>query len=94
MATGNDAFVTEAFVLLALAWIVIFLRTYARASSVGIKKFQLDDYWMLVAGVSVPSIATPWSRFNRFAGCLRPRDCDGLRRGSLVEGPCQQWNDA
>lgn len=50
---GSNAFITEAFVLLAVALTVIFLRTFARATSVGIKRFQLDDYLMLVAGVSI-----------------------------------------
>jgi len=47
-------FVTEAFTLLAIALVVIGLRTYARSTSAGIRNFQIDDYLMLVAGVSEP----------------------------------------
>ena len=45
-------FVTEAFTLLAIALVLIALRTYARTTSAGIRNFQIDDYLMLVAGVS------------------------------------------
>lgn len=47
-------FVTEAFTLLAVAIVLIALRTYARATSAGIRNFELDDYLMLVAAVSAP----------------------------------------
>lgn len=47
-------FVTEAFTLLAIALVAIGLRTYARSTSAGIRNFQIDDYLMLVAGVSEP----------------------------------------
>lgn len=52
MPGGGNAFIIEAFALLGVALTIIFLRTVARATSVGVKKFQLDDYMMLVAGVS------------------------------------------
>lgn len=47
-------FVTEAFTLLAIALVLIALRTYARSTSAGIRNFQIDDYLMLLAGVSQP----------------------------------------
>ena len=47
-------FVTEAFTLLAIALVLIALRTYARSTSAGIHNFQIDDYLMLLAGVSQP----------------------------------------
>lgn len=46
------SFETEAFTLLAIAIIVIAVRTYARLTSAGLSNFQLDDYLMLVAAVS------------------------------------------
>lgn len=49
---GSNPFIIEAFVLLAVALTVIFLRITARATSVGIRRFQLDDYMMMVAAVS------------------------------------------
>ncbi|KAL1849545.1 hypothetical protein Plec18170_007453 [Paecilomyces lecythidis] len=45
------SFETEAFTLLAIAIIVIAVRTYARLTSAGLRNFQLDDYLMLVAAV-------------------------------------------
>ncbi|ERF68289.1 hypothetical protein EPUS_02745 [Endocarpon pusillum Z07020] len=48
---GANAFVTEAFTLLGVALGMIILRTIARATSVGIRNFQLDDYMMLLAAV-------------------------------------------
>lgn len=47
-------FVTEAFTLLAIGLVLIALRTYARSTSAGIRNFQIDDYLMLLAGVSEP----------------------------------------
>lgn len=45
-------FNVEAFTLLAIAVLFVFLRTLQRLLSVGIKKFQFDDYLMLFAIVS------------------------------------------
>lgn len=45
-------FNTEAFTLLAVAIVIIGLRTVARWIMVGPKNFQPDDYLMLVACVS------------------------------------------
>jgi hypothetical protein len=50
---GSNPFVIEAFTLLGVALMVIFLRTIARATSVGVRGFQLDDYMMLLAAVSL-----------------------------------------
>lgn len=47
-----SSFEKEAFTLLALAVILIGIRTYARWTSAGPRNFQLDDYLMLVAAVS------------------------------------------
>lgn len=48
-----DGFNTEAFTLLGVAIVVIGLRTTARWVMVGPKRFQADDYLMLVACVSL-----------------------------------------
>ena len=53
MPGGSNPFIIEAFTLLGVALTIVVLRTYARASSVGIRRFQLDDYVMLVAAVSL-----------------------------------------
>lgn len=39
----------ETFTLLALAAVFVALRIWSRALTVGFKKFQLDDYLMVVA---------------------------------------------
>lgn len=48
----GDSFTTEAFSLLGVGIAVIALRIVARATAVGIKGFQFDDYLMCVAAVS------------------------------------------
>lgn len=48
-------FATEAFTLLGVGICVVALRTYSRIGQVGIRKFQPDDYLMLVAAVSICS---------------------------------------
>lgn len=50
----SSKFDTEAFTLLALAIVIIALRTIARWKTAGPKNFQVDDYLMLAAGVSWP----------------------------------------
>lgn len=50
-------FNTEAFTLLAVAIVIIGLRTSARWIMVGPKNFQADDYLMLVACVSLSLIS-------------------------------------
>ncbi|KAH7047568.1 hypothetical protein B0J12DRAFT_711502 [Macrophomina phaseolina] len=46
-----SSFTTEAFTLLGIGIVVIALRTFARATSVGVRSFQFDDYLMCVAAV-------------------------------------------
>ena len=48
----GDSFTTEAFTLLGVGIAVIALRIVARATAVGIRGFQFDDYLMCVAAVS------------------------------------------
>ncbi|KAI9933775.1 hypothetical protein ASPWEDRAFT_105068 [Aspergillus wentii DTO 134E9] len=48
---AGDAFATEAFTLLALAIVIIVLRTGARLFTAGVRNLQLDDYLMPLAGV-------------------------------------------
>lgn len=42
----------EAWVLLSLALAIILVRIFVRWSLVGLANFQLDDYFMPLAGVS------------------------------------------
>lgn len=44
-------FTTEAFTLLGVGVTLIFLRTYARLTTVGLKGMKPDDYIMLLAAV-------------------------------------------
>lgn len=44
----------EAFSLLAVSLVIIFIRLAARISTVGLNKLQSDDYLMLLAGSSPP----------------------------------------
>lgn len=48
----GDQFTTEAFTLLAIAIVIIAVRTVTRWFTAGPKNFQLDDYVMPVAAVS------------------------------------------
>ena len=47
----GDSFTTEAFTLLGVGVAVIALRVVARATAVGFKHFQFDDYLMCAAAV-------------------------------------------
>ena len=47
----SENFVAEFFSLLGIALLVISLRIAARVSLLGIRRLQLDDYLMLLAGV-------------------------------------------
>ncbi|KAJ4984890.1 hypothetical protein SVAN01_09584 [Stagonosporopsis vannaccii] len=47
----GDSFTTEAFTLLGVGIAVIALRVVARATAVGLKGFQFDDYLMCVAAI-------------------------------------------
>ncbi|KAF4344239.1 integral membrane protein PTH11 [Fusarium beomiforme] len=46
---GPTSFAAEAFTLLTIGILIIFLRTYARIRQVGLRNFEADDYLMLVA---------------------------------------------
>lgn len=50
----------EAWVLLSLALAIILVRIFVRWTLVGPANFQLDDYFMPLAGVSYP-YSTPTS---------------------------------
>lgn len=50
-----SSFATEAFTLLGIGIVVITLRVVARATSVGVRSFQFDDYLMCVAAVRATS---------------------------------------
>ena len=47
----GTSFTTEAFTLLGVGIAVIALRIVARATAVGFRHFQFDDYLMCVAAV-------------------------------------------
>lgn len=47
---ASDATI-EIFTELAVAWLVIAFRIFARIRQLGIGKLQVDDYLMLLAGV-------------------------------------------
>ncbi|KAJ3508682.1 hypothetical protein NM208_g15786 [Fusarium decemcellulare] len=49
MARSVESFAAEAFTLLSVGIMVVFLRTYARLKQVGIRNFEADDYLMLLA---------------------------------------------
>ena len=48
----------EAWVLLSLALAIILVRIFVRWTLVGPSNFQLDDYFMPLAGVSYPYSTT------------------------------------
>lgn len=90
-------FNTEAFTLLAVAIVIIGLRTTARWVMVGPRNFQADDYLMLLACVSNAIAAyVRMSRVVVLTGSL-----GGVRAGNwrriygrcVVFGPCQQFHD-
>ena len=47
-----ENFIAEAFSLLAVGLVVIAVRLYSRILTVGFRNLALDDYLMIVAGVS------------------------------------------
>lgn len=49
---SNSSFVAEAFTLLGVGLSIIGLRTSLRYKQVGFRKFQADDYLIIVAAVS------------------------------------------
>lgn len=52
-AAKAHEFLVEEFTLLSIGIVFVILRTVSRLLSVGIKKFQLDDYLMIFALVSL-----------------------------------------
>lgn len=46
------AYSAEAFTLLGISFLITALRTYYRARVVKVKRFQADDYFVLIAAVS------------------------------------------
>ncbi len=54
-----DSFTVEAFTLLTIGIAAIAIRLYSRWSSVGVRGLKLDDYLMLVAGVSTSGSLLP-----------------------------------
>ncbi len=52
----TENFIAEYFSLLAISLVVISLRTVSRISLLGIRKLQLDDYLMVLAGVRNPGV--------------------------------------
>lgn len=90
-------FNTEAFTLLAVAIVVIGLRTTARWVMVGPRSFQADDYLMLLACVS--SAFTGHARMFRvvvltgsLGGVWAGNRCR-IHGRCMVYGPCQQFHD-
>ncbi len=57
----SENFLAEFFSLLAISLVVISLRIGSRISSLGIRRLQLDDYLMVLAGVRISTVAFPGS---------------------------------
>ncbi|KAI4250853.1 MAG: hypothetical protein LQ352_005209 [Teloschistes flavicans] len=83
-----DNFTKEAFTLLGVGVTVVALRTYARLTSVGIRKFMLDDYLMLLA-VVVYGLETgaAYSVGARFHGLANNSMTDEQRRTLSPDSP-------
>ena len=52
----TENFIAEYFSLLAISLVVISIRTISRISLLGIRRLQLDDYLMVLAGVRNPCV--------------------------------------
>ncbi|KAI9879363.1 MAG: hypothetical protein M1830_008751 [Pleopsidium flavum] len=84
-------FITEAFTLLAVAIVIIGLRTYARATSAGIRNFEIDDYFMLVAAVVYSlETAAAYSVGAKFHGLANNSMTDEERTTLVPNSP--EWN--
>lgn len=88
----DDSFTTEAFTLLGVGIAVIALRVVARATAVGFKRFQFDDYLMCVAAVCLP-VSLPLNLANPVIDYLCTGDRNSIRRCRLVPRTCKQWHD-
>ena len=79
----GDSFTTEAFTLLGVGVAVIALRVVARATAVGFKHFQFDDYLMCAAAVRISgSLALVFA--NPAEGHILSRDSNSIHRWRLV----------
>lgn len=77
-------FVTEAFTLLAVAIVIIALRTTARWIMVGPKNFQADDYVMLVACVCINQYVLLIALANEGSGRVWIRNGRGIHCWCVV----------
>lgn len=87
----GDKFATEAFTLLALAIVIIILRTVARWITTGLRNFQLDDYLMPLAAVSEDCRICGRQLIE--AGCVWVGDRRRVLRRRLVERIGEQCHD-
>lgn len=88
-------FNTEAFTLLAVAIVIIGLRTVARWIMVGPRNFQADDYLMLLACVRDIStnIVCPLIALLIDIGGVRAGNRRRIHSGRMVPRPSQQFHD-
>lgn len=88
----GDSFTTEAFTLLGVGVAAIALRVVARATAVGLRGFQFDDYLMCVAAVC-PPMSLIMDFANPLTGHLCSRDSNSIYRRRMVPRTCEQWHD-
>jgi hypothetical protein len=89
----DENFAIEAFTLLALAVVIIVLRTIARWNTAGPKNFQLDDYVMPIAAVRGNRQPNSLTDTDARKGRVRPGDRRRVLRRRLVAWPGQQRHD-
>ncbi|RPB21961.1 hypothetical protein L211DRAFT_789466 [Terfezia boudieri ATCC MYA-4762] len=86
-----DPFTIEVFTLWGVSAVVIGIRTYARWSIVGIRKFQVDDYLMIIACMIYGlETGAGYSVGALFRGMANNGMTDE-QRATLVPGS-QEWN--
>ncbi|KAK7428205.1 hypothetical protein QQZ08_005271 [Neonectria magnoliae] len=81
-----SAFAAEAFTLLSLGIMIIFLRTYARIRQVGVRNFEADDYLMLL--VIVPytiETALAYTVSAKYEGLTNSAMTDAARAALAVD---------
>lgn len=61
--------IEEQFILLGIGWVFIFVRIFVRTRQVGVSGWELDDYLMPLAGVSIPGLVAPPSLLS---SCILP----------------------
>ena len=91
----TENFIAEYFSLLAISLVVISLRTISRVSLLGIRRLQLDDYLMILAGVRNFSYHLSWKcELTRHLQCLYSAETvaayyvtvfRGITNGSMTE---------